>query len=257
MKINMHDSPIIKLGVLNIDLSAVLMLTVTVLIVFLLVRLCVRNLSVENPSKVQNFMEWVVEFVQNLIASAMPLSKGKPYITLGLTLILFIFVANLLGLPFSVITEHDAPFSVFGHVIEATNGLSGGQHAEVLWWKSPTADISITAGLAIIIFILMNYLGLKYNRKHYLRHYIEPFPIFLPLNIIENLAKPIALAIRLFANIFAGEILISTILKIGWFGVVPMMAWQGFSIFVGALQAFIFTILSMVYIAQTTIHEEH
>ena len=100
----MHDSPIIKLGGLNIDLSAVLMLTVTVLIVFLLVRLCVRNLSVENPSKVQNFMEWVVEFVQNLIASAMPLSKGKHYITLGLTLILFIFVANLLGLPFSVIS---------------------------------------------------------------------------------------------------------------------------------------------------------
>ncbi|MBD7968986.1 F0F1 ATP synthase subunit A [Paenibacillus gallinarum] len=253
----MHDSPIIELGGLNIDLSAVLMLTVTVLFVFILVRLCVRNLSVENPSKVQNFMEWVVEFVQNIVASAMPLSKGKPYITLGLTLILFIFVSNMLGLPFSIISEHHEPASIFGHVIEATRTLGNGEHSEILWWKSPTADISITAGLAIIIFILMNYLGLRYNRKHYLRHYIEPFPVFLPLNIIENLAKPIALAIRLFANIFAGEILISTILKMGWIGIPAMMAWQGFSIFVGALQAFIFTILSMVYIAQTTIHEEH
>lgn len=253
----MHDSPIIKLGGLNIDLSAVLMLTVTVLIVFILARLATRNLSVENPGKVQNFMEWVVEFVQNLIASAMPLSKGKAYINLGLTLILFILVANLLGLPFSVISEHHHESNVGPFVIEATRGLTEDHHAHILWWKSPTADISVTAGLAIVIFILMNYLGLKHNRKHYLKHYIEPFPVFLPLNIIENLAKPIALAIRLFANIFAGEILISTILKIGWYGIPAMMAWQGFSIFVGALQAFIFTILSMVYIAQTTIHEEH
>ncbi|MCM3786052.1 F0F1 ATP synthase subunit A [Neobacillus mesonae] len=253
----MHESPIIKLGGLNIDLSAVLMLAVTVLVVFLLVKLATRNLSVENPSKLQNFMEWVVEFVQNIVASAMPLSKGKPYITLGLTLILFILVANLLGLPFAVITEHYDEDMIFGQVIQATTHVDPTHPAHILWWKSPTADISITAGLALVVFILIHYLGLKHNRKHYLKHYIEPFPVFLPLNIIENLAKPIALAIRLFANIFAGEILISTILKLTWVGIPVLAVWQGFSIFVGALQAFIFTILSMVYIAQASIHEEH
>ncbi|WP_422658616.1 F0F1 ATP synthase subunit A [Paenibacillus sp. EC2-1] len=246
----MHDSPIINLGGFNIDLSAVLMLLVTGVVVFVLAWLATRNLSVENPSKLQNFMEWVVEFVQGVVSSAMDLKKGKPYISLGLTLILFIFVANILGLPFSVITTVPDGFTVFGQP------LVGVKHHEVLWWKSPTADINVTAGLAIVVFILMNYLGLKLNRKHYLKHYIEPFPIFLPLNIIENLAKPIALAIRLFANIFAGEVLISVILKIGFFGVPFLAAWQGFSIFIGALQAFIFTILTMVYIAQTTIHEE-
>lgn len=253
----MHDNPIIHVGGLNLDLSAIFMLVVTMIVVFVFARLCVRNLSVENPSKLQNFMEWVVEFVQGLIGSAMDLKKGKPYLSLGLTLILFIFVSNLLGLPFSIITEAHGPEEIFGHVIEATRGLGNGEHAEILWWKSPTADINMTAGLAIVVFILMNYLGLKNNRKHYLRHYIEPFPIFLPLNIIENLSKPIALAIRLFANIFAGEVLITVILKLGIIGIPFLAVWQGFSIFIGALQAFIFTILTMVYIAQTTIHEEH
>lgn len=253
----MHDSPIIVVGGLNIDLSAVLMLLVTMGIVLLLAVLSVRKLSVENPSKMQNFMEWVVEFVQGIVASAMDLKKGKAYISLGLTLILFIFVANLLGLPFAFITEAHGPVEIFGHVIESTRNLTHGEHSHILWWKSPTADINVTAGLALVVFILMNYLGIKNNREHYFKHYVEPFPIFLPLNIIENLAKPIALAIRLFANIFAGEVLISTILKAGWYGIPFLAAWQGFSIFIGGLQAFIFTILTMVYISQMSIHEEH
>lgn len=252
----MHDAPIINLGGFNLDLSAVLMLFVSGLIVFLLCVLATRRLSVENPGKLQNFMEWVVEFVQGIVGSSMDMKKGKPFISLGLTLILFIFVSNLLGLPMGIITEAHHPETIFGHVIEATRNLGHGDHAEILWWKSPTADVSVTAGLAMVVFILMNYLGLKNNRKHYLKHYIEPFPIFLPLNIIENLAKPIALAIRLFANIFAGEVLITVILKLSYIGIPFMMVWQGFSIFVGALQAYIFTILTMVYIAQMTIHEE-
>ncbi|AIQ55193.1 MULTISPECIES: F0F1 ATP synthase subunit A [Paenibacillus] len=252
----MHEMPIIYLGSIPIDLSAVLTLLISSVIVFVLVMLSVRNLSVDNPSRLQNFMEWVVEFVQGVISSAMDLKKGKPYISLGLTLILFIFVSNLLGLPFSFITEAHEPVTIFGHVIDATKNLSHGEHVELLWYKSPTADINITAGLAIIVFVLMNYLGIKQNGKHYFKHYIEPFPIFLPLNIIENLAKPVALAIRLFANIFAGEVLITVILKLGILSIPFLAVWQGFSIFVGALQAFIFTILTMVYIAQMTIHEE-
>ncbi|WP_150270594.1 F0F1 ATP synthase subunit A [Paenibacillus tepidiphilus] len=252
----MHEMPLIYVGGIPIDLSAVLMLVVSCVIVFVLAMLAVRNLSVENPSKLQNFMEWVVEFVQGVISSAMDLKKGRPYISLGLTLILFIFVSNLLGLPFSFITEAHEPVTIFGHVIEATKHLAHGDHAEILWWKSPTADINITAGLALIVFILMNFLGIKNNGKHYFKHFIEPFPIFLPLNIIENLAKPVALAIRLFANIFAGEVLITVILKLSVVSIPFLAIWQGFSIFVGALQAYIFTILTMVYIAQYTIHEE-
>lgn len=249
----MHLAPIINLGGFRLDLSVVMMLLVTVVVVFVLARLSVRNLSVENPTKMQNFMEWVIEFVQGIIGSAMDFKKGRPYLTLGLTLILFIFVANVLGLPFAVITEAHHPITIFGHELVG----SGGEHAEYLWWKSPTADLSVTAGLALMVFIIVNYLGLTKNTKHYLKHYIEPFPIFLPLNIVENLAKPIALAIRLFANIFAGEVILGTLIKASILGIPFVMAWQGFSIFVGGLQAFIFVMLTMVYIGQAAIHEEH
>jgi len=249
----MHLFPKIEVGGFILDLSAILMLTVTVVIVFALARLCTRNLSVENPSKLQNFMEWVVEFTQGIVASAMDFKKGKSYVGLALTLILFIFIANILGLPFAIITEAHHPITIFGFELIG----SGGPHAEYLWWKSPTADLSITAGLAVIVFIMTNYLGLKHNRKHYLKHYTEPFLIFLPLNIIENLMKPVALALRLFANIFAGEVILGTIVKAGLLGIPFIAIWQGFSIFVGGLQAFIFVMLSMVYIGQASIHEEH
>ncbi|RJG24895.1 F0F1 ATP synthase subunit A [Paenibacillus thiaminolyticus] len=261
----MHSAPIIEVGGLQLDLSIILTLLISVVIVFIIARLAVRNLSVENPSKMQNFMEWVVEFVQGIIGSAMDFKKGKAYISLGMTLILFIFVSNLLGLPFAVITEAHHPVTIFGKEIITTsqqvfNDLAAKGKPEsvhLLWYKSPTADISVTFGLAFMVFVIVNFLGLKNNRKHYLKHYLEPFPIFLPLNIVENLAKPVALGIRLYANIFAGEVLITTLIGAGVFGLPFLAAWQGFSIFIGALQAFIFTMLTMVYIAQASVHEEH
>lgn len=249
----MHDSPIWFVNGLKIDLSTWGMIIVTCLIVFILARLAVRNLSVENPSKLQNFMEWVVEFVQGVVASAMPLKKGKPYIVLGLTLILFVFVGNLLGLPFAIVTDHHHSLELFGYSI----GEAGKDHYEFLWWKSPTADLSVTIGLGLMTFFIVNFLGMTRNTKHYFKHYIEPYPVFLPLNLLKEVSKPVTLGLRLYANIFAGEILIATIAMAGWFGIPLMIAWQGFSLFVGALQAFLFTILTMVYIAQATIHEEH
>ncbi|MEF3305112.1 F0F1 ATP synthase subunit A [Paenibacillus sp. GYB003] len=244
----MHDFPVLEIGPLNIDISTFLAIIVTFVIVFVMARLAVRNLSVDNPSKMQNFMEWVIEFVHNLTASAMPLSKAKRYVSLGMTIIMFIFVANLLGLPFGIVTHHEHGLSLFGYKIEGH---------EFAWWKSPTADLSVTSGLAVIVFVLVHYLGLTQNTKHYLKHYFEPFWFFLPLNIIKELSKPLTLALRLFANIFAGEVLIATILMAGVWGTPLLLAWQGFSIFVGAIQAFLFTILTMVYISQATVHEEH
>jgi len=257
----MHDLPILLVGGLHIDLSILLPTIVTCIVVLVLARLAVRNLSVENPTGVQNFMEWVVEFVHNIVASAMPLKHAKHYISLGMTLIMFIFVANLLGLPFPILIEFDRTVDLFGFTLVSQEMLdaahAAGKHVEMNFWKSPTADIMATLGLATIVFVLIHYLGLTKNRKHYLKHYFEPYPIFLPLNLVEQIARPITLAIRLFANIFAGEILIGVILLAGAWGIPMLAVWQGFSIFVGAIQAFLFTMLTMVYISQSTVHEEH
>lgn len=250
----MHEFPVLPLGPLHIELSTLIAITVSVIVTFLIAKLAVRNLSVENPSKMQNFLEWVVDFVHGLISSAMPLNRVKPFLSLGMTLIMFIFISNLLGLPFGIVTETHHAYESIGITEEMLEEKGG--HLEIAWWKSPTADISVTAGLALIVFVIVHFLGLKQNTKHYLKHYFQPYPVFLPINLIETISKPVTLALRLFANIYAGEVLIATILMLGWVGTPFLIAWQGFSIFVGAIQAFLFTMLTMVYISQAAIHDE-
>ncbi|MEW9104921.1 MAG: F0F1 ATP synthase subunit A, partial [Paenibacillus sp.] len=75
----MHSAPIIEVMGLHLDLSIIFTLLLSGIITFIIARLAVRNLSVEKPSKMQNFLEWVVEFVQGIIGSAMPLKKGKAF----------------------------------------------------------------------------------------------------------------------------------------------------------------------------------
>lgn len=250
----MHEFPVVQLGPLNIDISTVIALFVSVVITMVIARLAVRNLSVTNPGKMQNFLEWVIDFVHGIIASAMPLNRVKPFLSLGLTLIMFIFISNLLGLPFGIAFEVHHVNEWLGVTQKVLDEHHGEAH--IAFWKSPTADLSVTAGLALVVFVIVHYLGIKLNRKHYVKHYFHPFPIFFPVNIIETISKPVTLALRLFANIYAGEVLISTILMLKWAGIPFLIAWQGFSIFVGAIQAFLFTILTMVYISQAAIHDE-
>lgn len=272
----MHEAPIIDLGGFRLDLSIILMLVVTCAIVFIVAKLATRNLSVENPGKLQNFLEWATEFVRNLISSTMDWKKGKPFLSLAMTMIMFIFVANMLGLLFGVVTEYHDPekAKIFGKEIITVTEVLHEQHekhpgeeahAEVAWWKSPTADLSVTMGLALLVFLLSHGLGLFKNTKNYLKHYVQPYPFFLPINIIEQLSKLLTHGVRLYANIFAGEVLISTIMTLAKasvvgaiFSVPLLMVWDGFSIFVGAIQAFVFVILMMVYISQNLeTHDEH
>ncbi|MFS0725824.1 F0F1 ATP synthase subunit A [Paenibacillus sp. 1P07SE] len=261
----MHLFPIVELAGLRFDLSAIASILISCVIVFALARVAVSNLSVHNPSKMQNFMEWAIDFVHSTIASTMPLKKAKQFVILGATLIMFIFVSNILGLPLGFISEvkeeHHGAVEFLGMEIisaeEVEEAHAEHKHLAVAWWKSPTADIAVTSGLALIVFFLIHYLGIRMNTKHYFKHYLEPFPIFFPLNVLKTFTKPLTLALRLYANIFAGEVLISTILMLSWVGLPLLAVWQGFSIFVGAIQAFLFTILTMVYIAESIVHEEH
>ncbi|ANS76147.1 ATP synthase F0 subunit A [Paenibacillus yonginensis] len=276
----LHKSPIIEWHGLHIDLSVILMLVVSCLVVFLLAFIATRNLSVENPGKLQSFMEWVVDFVKGLISSTMDMKKGRPFLSLGLTLIMFIFVSNMLGLPFGIVTEYDHKEAahIFGKpIISVTEEFdklqaeqaTTGEHEEievgVAWWKSPTADAGVSMGLAIMVFLMVHFLGMTRNTKGYFKHYIQPYVFFLPINLIEQFSKLLTHGMRLYGNIFAGEVLISVLLKLtvlGWGGwiasVAGLVVWQGFSIFVGSIQAFVFTILTFVYISQAMeTHDEH
>lgn len=234
-----HENPTVEFLGLTFNLSTVMMLIVTAVIVFFIAVASTRSLKLK-PTGMQNFMEWIMDFVKGIISSNMDWKTGGRFHVLGITLIMFIAVANLLGLPFSVIYDHQ------------------------LWWKSPTADPTVTMTLASMILVLSHYYGIKMRgSKHYFGTFFQPMSFMFPLKIVEEFANTLTLGLRLYGNIYAGEILIALIVgmtgagAIGWVGyIIPMMAWQGFSIFVGFIQAFIFTMLTMVYISHK-VSEDH
>ncbi|WP_353856661.1 F0F1 ATP synthase subunit A [Bacillus sp. Bos-x628] len=232
---------------LTFNLSNILMITIASIIVFLIAVLTTRVLSIR-PTKAQNFMEWIVDFVRNIIGSSMDMKTGAPFLALGVTLLMYIFVSNMLGLPFSITVDHN------------------------LWWKSPTADPAITMTLAILVMGLTHYYGVKVKGvKEYTKDFLRPIPFLVPLKIIEEFANTLTLGLRLYGNIFAGEILLGLLaglatnfysqnIALGIIGtlgaIVPMIVWQAFSLFVGTIQAFIFTMLTMVYISHK-VSDEH
>jgi F-type H+-transporting ATPase subunit a len=254
----MHELPIITLGGMRFDLSSIIMIVVTCIIVFALAKIGTSRLSVDKPGKMQNFIEWIVEFVQNLIASTMDLKKGKSFLMLGITLMMFIFVGNMLGLPFGIVTEVTTPQPTFGITEQMLHEAHDkGKHVALTWWKSPTADVAVTMALAIMVIFMTHYIGLTQNTRHYLKHYVEPHWAMFPLNAIKEVSKLLTLGLRLFGNIYAGEVLIGVILMAGVWGIIPLVVWQGFSVFVGAIQAFVFSILTMVYLSQVIPQDEH
>ncbi|AMX85071.1 F0F1 ATP synthase subunit A [Geobacillus subterraneus] len=233
-----HKAPLYELFGLTFNLANVLMVTITCVIVLAIAIAATRNLSMR-PTGLQNFIEWVVDFVKGIIKSNMDWATGGRFHLLGLTLIMYVFVANMLGLPFSVVV-HDE-----------------------LWWKSPTADPAITLTLAVMVVALSHYYGIKLRgASEYLKGFASPMWFMFPLKIIEEFANTLTLGLRLYGNIFAGEILLALLvggLATGVGGtiaaIIPTMVWQAFSIFVGAIQAFIFTMLTMVYMAHKVSHD--
>ncbi|MGM8215020.1 F0F1 ATP synthase subunit A [Bacillaceae bacterium W0354] len=223
----------------DVNLSNVLMMFVTSVIVFIIAVVGSRNLQ-RKPTGFQNFMEWIVDFVKGMVNSTMDWKTGKQFLPLGLTLLFYIFVGNILGVMFMVVYDGE------------------------LWWKSPTADPSITLTLAVLVVVLSHYYGVKIKGGgNYLKDYVKPVPLLLPLKIIEEFANTLTLGMRLYGNIFAGEVLLTLLVGLmasGFFGFiggfVPMLAWQGFKLFISGIQAFIFVMLTMVYISHK-VSEDH
>lgn len=184
-------------------------------IVFILVMLATRNLKTI-PSGAQNVLEAVVDFLSDLMDKNMGTTGRVIMAPFIITLFLFLFVCNELGL--------------------------------VPGFTSPTNDINTTLGMAIMVVLSVHVVGCCHKGfLHHMAHFFQPHPLFLPLNIIEEISKPLTLAFRLFGNILAGEILLIILGLLAPF-ILPT-AWLAFSFVVGILQALIFSILSMSYLA--------
>ncbi|MCO7176317.1 F0F1 ATP synthase subunit A [Sporolactobacillus kofuensis] len=241
----MDLTPKVKFLGMTFDVTLMIGSVVSALIVLLLVFLLTRKLSVR-PGGRQNVMEYVIDFVSGITGMMLEKKESARYLSFALTTFLFILVANLLGVVVMVTATAHGPIPSLG-ITAADLKLTD----SVSWFKSPTSDINVTVAMAGAIFLYSHFAGIAKSPLGYLQHYVKPFWWMLPIHIIDEVSKPATHALRLWANIFAGEVLI-LILREGtfYFTGIPLFAWMGFSVFVGCIQAYIFTVLAMVYIAQ-------
>lgn len=183
------------------------------------------------PSKLQVFFEKILGYFDGLV-NGMIHHDGRKHFPLIASLFLFIVTANLMGqLPLKMIE------------------LKSGEIA------SPTNDINLTAGLAVIVLVYYVVAGLiKKKGKFFLHEFSFVGIISMLVELLELVTRPLTLALRLFGNILAGEILIAALLGLCAWGLpLPIMF---FEILVACVQALVFTMLTTVYIA-TAVNENH
>jgi F-type H+-transporting ATPase subunit a len=116
--------------------------------------------------------------------------------------------------------------------------------------QEPTKDLNTTLGFGFMGFLIAHYAGIKVKGfKEYAKGYCEPFFFMVPLNLIGELAKVISISFRLFGNIMGGSIIILVVSYLCYSVILPPFLNAFFGLFVGTIQAFVFTMLTIVYIS--------
>jgi F-type H+-transporting ATPase subunit a len=196
-------------------ISGSVLLTWAIMVSLLLASwLTTRNLRMD-PGPWQTAVEGVVTTIEEAIAQVLP-DRSATILPLIATFWIFLGIANLVGL---------------------IPGLHG-----------PTGDLSVTAALAIVVFLSVHWYGIRiHGLRGYLRHYAEPNPLLLPFNIISEISRTVALAVRLFGNIFSLELAALLALLVGGLLVpVPLLLLH---VVEALVQAYIFGMLALVYVA--------
>ena len=185
------------------------------------------------PSGVQLFFEAIVVQMRDQIESAIGMRIAPFVLPLAVTLFIYILICNWLSV---------LPLQYNDH----------GKNTELL--SSAAADINYVLALALFVFVCYHAAGIW--RRGIIGHPVAVLKghvaVLAPINVVEELAKPISLSLRLFGNIFAGGILVALIALfppyIMW---APNAIWKAFDLFVGAIQAFIFALLTVLYFSQS------
>ena len=205
------------------------------------------------PGKLQNFVEVMVEFADNLVKDSF--HGRRDFIApLALTIFCWVFLWNSMDL---------LPVDLIPTLWAKIYGAMGYDPSHATIRVVPSADMSATFALSISVFILIFVYSFKGKgvggfAREFLTH---PFgPLLLPFNVILNtvemLARPLSLALRLFGNLYAGELIFILIALLPWWAqVVPGVGWAIFHILVVTLQAFIFMVLTIVYLSMA--YEQH
>ncbi|GAB2021299.1 F0F1 ATP synthase subunit A [Pseudolactococcus yaeyamensis] len=228
----MEKSWSFHIGPVYFDGTVLVMTLLTCVVIFGFVFWASRQMTLR-PTKKQNVLEWIIDFVNGVSKDNMGATESRRYSLFTFVLFIFIFVSNNIGL----MTK-----------IEGAN--------ELTYWKSPTADIGVTLTLSLMVALVATLSGVRrFGFKGYIKHTFLTPAAMLPMNIMEEFINFLSLALRLWGNIFAGEVLVGLLAQLGNvhfvllpFAIVLEIAWTAFSIFIGALQAYVFVLLSTMYI---------
>lgn len=191
---------------------------------FLLVFFLGRSLKSGKPNRCSYFGEILYLMLRDFVKSKLP---GNPEVFIPFigTLFGYLLICNLLGI-----------FSPLGRM---------GLH----WLVSPSIDLSVTLGAAITGVVFVHAKGIqKKGFKHYIAHYFHPYWFMFPVNVIEELVKPLSLSIRLFGNIFGEHVVYEITFYLISFAVPVVVI--ALSLFTGLIQAYVFSLLIMVYLVQ-------
>lgn len=170
------------------------------------------------PRPLQVVGELFVEQFYNLTEDALDRKMAKTYGPLIVSLFLFLLISNWLGL--------------IPHLQE------------------PTKDLNTPLSLGVLGFAIAHYAGIKSKGfKAYVKEYFQPIFFMMPLNLIGELAKIVSISFRLFGNIMGGSIIILVVSYLTYNVVLPPLLNAFFGLFVGTIQAFVFTMLTVVYIS--------
>ena len=199
-----------------------LLVAVIMVLLFLLLR---SRLSATKPGTLQQLFEIVHGFIGETADDQIG-HEGRKHVVLFETLFIFILISNLLGI--------------------------------IPQFMSPTQAVYVPCGMAILAFLYYNIQGLRHNPGKYLKQFLGPIPVMaplmLPIEIISHVARPMSLTIRLFANMYAGEQVTLVFLSLTYFAVPAIF--MGLHVFVSLLQAYIFMLLTMMYIGGA-VADEH
>ena len=232
----MEKSFVFKFMGLNFDLTGIIGSTLMALAVFLICLWLARKVEMK-PNKRQNVFEYLLDFTNGIVKDNVSDVDAQKHLSLyAFVLFLFIWFMNQLGMFMEVKVD------------------------DWVFIKSPTADPVATMSFAMMTLLLSFTFGVqRFGVGGYLKSYTQPVGFMLPINLIEEFTNFLTLSLRLYGNIYAGEVLLTLIGNDlahagGPFTLVlaaPLaMIWQGFSVFIGSIQAYVFVTLSMVYIGK-------
>jgi F-type H+-transporting ATPase subunit a len=204
------------------SLSMEILVAAIIVVLFAILR---SQLSMDRPGKLQHSFEVIYDFLHKQSEESVG-HDGPKYLSLFGSIFIFVLFCNLIGI--------------------------------IPTFESPTMFPEVPAGLAMLVFCYYNLMGIVANGVgRYLAHFAGPIwwmaPLMIPIELVSHMARPLSLTIRLFANMYAGERV-----TIVFLGLVPLVApavFMGLHVFVSFLQAYIFALMTMMYVGSAVAHE--